>query len=334
MGVRDLPRRRRAAPRAPAAPRTPPASPRSPSTSRRARRPPTAPRADRSTSPAAAGWASSSARPVPALAQRGPGSATSARPRRRSAARPRPRPTSSDQRHRLAQVVDARGRGGRGSARHPASIRWAPAPIRQVAEDRGVAPLAERPLAGRLELLPGVLADERMAAEQRLAVLGRHDPQQALVDERDEAVEGRRARGVRVGVGDPLGRLGRPVADEDRQPAEEGLLVGLEQVVAPGDRAAERPLAFGQVARAARRGGRASGRAARGSGSAGRPGPGPPRARWRAAGPRAGGRCRRPPAGLGAGRLEVGPDQAGPVEEQRLGLRRAERRHLVLLLAG
>ena len=53
---------------------------------------------------------------------------------------------------------------------------------------------------------------------------------------------------VELGVHDLLRRLERAAAAEDRQPCEQLLLLGCEEVVAPLDRRAEGALAFGQVA--------------------------------------------------------------------------------------
>ena len=61
-------------------------------------------------------------------------------------------------------------------------------------------------------------------------------PDEALVEERRERVE--------VGVADRLGVRERAAAAEDREPGEEPLLVVVEQVVAPGDRGAQRGMAL------------------------------------------------------------------------------------------
>ena len=97
------------------------------------------------------------------------------------------------------------------------------------------------------------------------------------------------------GSADGLGRLERAAAREHGQAREQPPLLGVEQVVAPVDRAAQRPLALRQVAPARRpagpagRPGAAPSRRARGVGSARRP------ARSPAAGRRAG--ARSPPRG-------------------------------------
>ena len=95
---------------------------------------------------------------------------------------------------------------------------------------------------------------------------------------------------------DRLGRLQGEAADEDGQPAEERLLLGREQVVAPGDGVAHRPQPGGQVARPARRAAAAAAPAAPAAppAAAGRSAPRP--ARSPAAARRGGGRSRPPPA--------------------------------------
>ena len=136
-----------------------------------------------------------------------------------------------------------------------------------------------------------------------------------------------------MAVHDPLGGVARPVADEDGEAPEQSLLRVGQQVVAPGDRAPQRPLPFGQVARPAGQqvdrvlqpledpGRREDLHARRGELD-----------RERQALETRGDRADR--IGLVSGGLEVGSNEAGPVDEQRLGLQAAERRHRVLLLAG
>ena len=100
-----------------------------------------------------------------------------------------------------------------------------------------------------------------------------------------------------VVAGDPahrLRRLDRAAAREHAEAREQPPVLGIEQVVAPVDRAAQRPLALREVAPArttagpAGRPGAATSRPARGAGSARRP------ARSPAAGRRAGARSRPP----------------------------------------
>ena len=104
-------------------------------------------------------------------------------------------------------------------------------------------------LAARLEPLGGELADRVEQREARLAVGGLVDRTQALVGERHQAVDdvGRRARRpARRRPRRPRGR--RLPAKTDSRSSSRRLPV-VEQVVAPGDRAAQRLLAGGQVAR-------------------------------------------------------------------------------------
>ena len=119
-------------------------------------------------------------------------------------------------------------------------------------------------LAARLESIVGELADGLQ--HEVAGLIGRpwRSLQQALVDERRDAVEdgdgkaegGRRAivvysSSVCPSARDGFGCLQGEAAGEDGQPAEEGLFVGGEQVVAPGDRVAHGALPRGQVAGAA-----------------------------------------------------------------------------------
>ena len=87
--------------------------------------------------------------------------------------------------------------------------------------------------------LGGVFADRRKEEEASFRRL----PQEALLDQRAQSVE--------VGVANLLGRVDVEAPGEDRQPAEQLLLVVGEKVVAPVDRRAERSLPFGRVAGAA-----------------------------------------------------------------------------------
>ena len=104
-------------------------------------------------------------------------------------------------------------------------------------------------LAGCLELLAGVLADRLEHPEARLAVgVLAEAQQQALLDERVEVFEGV-ARAVRVADG--RGRLEPEAADEHGQAPKQRLLALEQQVVAPGDRVAQRALALVGVQRAA-----------------------------------------------------------------------------------
>ena len=95
-------------------------------------------------------------------------------------------------------------------------------------------------LTGGGQLFPPELADRLQHGEPRAAGGGPGGGQR-LVHQR-----GRRLEGVepeRLRVADGLGRGQRPAAAEHRQPGEEPLLGRGEQVVAPGDGAAQGPLA-------------------------------------------------------------------------------------------
>jgi len=100
-------------------------------------------------------------------------------------------------------------------------------------------------LAGLRERFERELADR---LEQRIALTVEAD--KALVDERLERVEAR--------AGDRLGSVERPAAGEHADSAEAGLFLGLEQVVAPRDRAAQGSLPLGRVPPAARQQGQAA----------------------------------------------------------------------------
>ena len=104
------------------------------------------------------------------------------------------------------------------------------------------------PVAAGVELLQGELADRLQHPEARLPLSTLGLANEALVDERGE--RGKNVEPV-AGCISGLGRLQRPAAGEDRQPAKQRLLAGREQVVAPGDGVAQRLLARGQVAGAA-----------------------------------------------------------------------------------
>ncbi len=102
-------------------------------------------------------------------------------------------------------------------------------------------------LAVGLESFRGVFTDRVEQPEARLAVGCLLDLDQALVDERHQAVEDLHADLGRW----PADRFGRgevAATGEDRQPVEQSLAAIVEQVVAPGDRSAQRLLTLGQVA--------------------------------------------------------------------------------------
>ena len=99
------------------------------------------------------------------------------------------------------------------------------------------------PIALHAESLPSELPDRRQHVEPdaRREVAAAHE---AVVDERREPVEGIEV----IGGADDLGCLRRPPAGEARQVSEEPAERSVEQIVAPGDGVAERPLARRQVA--------------------------------------------------------------------------------------
>ena len=88
-----------------------------------------------------------------------------------------------------------------------------------------------------VEQLARVLAD-RLEHAEALAV----GADEALVDERAERVE--------ISAAHLLDRLERAAPDEDGEPAEERLLVVVEELDAPADRVAQRSVPGGGVARA------------------------------------------------------------------------------------
>ena len=123
--------------------------------------------------------------------------------------------------------------------------------------------LTVRALARHVEPVEGELAQQGMAIEPRLAVLGLADPDHALVGKGLEAVGDEQPQAVGR-VDDLLGDLGVPPADEHREPPEDRLLILGQQVVAPGDRALSGS-AGARAGRGRRRpAGRGSTRAARG----------------------------------------------------------------------
>jgi hypothetical protein len=74
----------------------------------------------------------------------------------------------------------------------------------------------------------------------------------ALLVEAHEALLDERLQDVELGFGHLLRSVERPAAGEDREPPESLLLLGREQLITPGDRAAQGSLALRQVAGAAR----------------------------------------------------------------------------------
>ena len=175
---------------------------------------------------------------------RGRARTTVVRPRAASRRRFPPRRPPSSPRcggspapRRAAHTPSPRHRRSRGCRRRPArraggSARRAPA----IAPPRLRRSRSMRVLADRLE-----------HREARLAVAPR-SADEALVDERGEAS----STSSPSLAADRLGRLERPAAGEDRRAARRALRRRLgEELVAPVERRAQRPLAVRQVARAA-----------------------------------------------------------------------------------
>ena len=104
---------------------------------------------------------------------------------------------------------------------------------------RGVAGEDRERLVRRDESLDGELEDRHEHPEAAVV----RPPQEALLEERSD--------GLDVGVADGLGRVEREPAREDAEAVEQPALVGGQQVVAPGDRRAERALSLGGVATSA-----------------------------------------------------------------------------------
>ena len=159
------------------------------------------------------------------VVRRGDGQPQRGRRRRRS----RPRAA--------APRAGCRGRR-RAAACQAADVRAAHALVGAVEQ------LRERP---RVAVAHGVA--RRAAARARTRASSRASAkrspsrlQQAVVGERGDPVE-------RIRAADQLGRLEREAAGEDAEPREQPLRLGVEQLVAPADRAAQRLLARRRVAR-------------------------------------------------------------------------------------
>src|SRR4029453_13323048 len=104
----------------------------------------------------------------------------------------------------------------------------------------GVAECVLGVLTSLVEPLPRVLA-QRLEQEEALVA---KRLQQAWIEERGALGE--------VRTRDRFGGIERERAAEDREPPEGGLTVGVEQVVAPFDRCAQRALPPRQTTRPAR----------------------------------------------------------------------------------
>ena len=133
----------------------------------------------------------------------------------------------------------------------------AAAEFRDLDAHRREAALDLDALAAFLEPLDRVLPEERVEAEARLLPAG-----SAGLIARSRCGRGSCRRGTRgrrevqaqapVRVGDGIGGFGGPAVGEDAETGEQPALLFGQEVVAPGDRSAQGPLALGEVARTAR----------------------------------------------------------------------------------
>ena len=112
--------------------------------------------------------------------------------------------------------------------------------LRQAQEEGRVPSLQGDRLPARGQPLERILSNRLQHHEPGFAAGRLLLPQQALVQQRPQAVQD-------LGPAHRFGRFEGAAADEDGEPPEELLLAPAEQVVAPGDRIAERLLARGQV---------------------------------------------------------------------------------------
>ncbi len=203
---------------------------------------------------------------------------------------------------------------------------------REVEKDLRVPTPKRGLLAGRRQAFDRVFADEHVPAEARLAAIGHGRLEEALVDERFEAVEQvQPERPIRIDHG--TRRVGTPAADEHRQPPEQDLLVRIEQVVTPADRRAQVSLALRRVPVASRQEVERRAQAVQDLGR---------REELAACGGELDGeRQARDTArdlgddapAIGIGR-EARHDQARSFHEQRLGIAGGQRRHRVFLFAA
>jgi len=120
---------------------------------------------------------------------------------------------------------------------------------RQKAPGMGV--LGGPRLAALGEALQGILADRLQHGEAQLAACARAALDQLLVEKRVQRVQQRGGERAHR-VAQRLRGLEGPASGEDSQPAKEQLLAEVEQAIAPLDGGAQRALALGQVAWAAR----------------------------------------------------------------------------------
>ena len=109
-----------------------------------------------------------------------------------------------------------------------------------VAECVRLAPLAE--------LVQRVLADRLEHGEPHVAVEVVADAHEALLRETLESADDVERRRVAGDPADGLRRLDRRATREHAEASEQPLILRVEQVVAPVDRAAQRPLPLRQVA--------------------------------------------------------------------------------------
>ena len=139
--------------------------------------------------------------------------------------------------------------------RQPGELRLARAQVapgllrQRQAPDRMAVP-GRRLLAASRQLITGKLADGLQHRKAGLGARWFFPADQVLVQQRTDPVQGVGPE-VNQSAGDGLRRLEREATGEDRQVAEERLLVRGQQVVTPGDRVAHRALACGQIASAA-----------------------------------------------------------------------------------
>ena len=106
-------------------------------------------------------------------------------------------------------------------------------------------------LAAGLQFFPGVLADGFQHHEARFAIRQRHLLQQTLVHHGRHAVQQVQPE-IAFGVAYGFHTLQTAAPHEYGQPSKKRLLRGVQKLVAPINRAAQRLLALWQVPRAAR----------------------------------------------------------------------------------
>src|SRR5918912_1458338 len=111
--------------------------------------------------------------------------------------------------------------------------------------------LAAVRLAARPQAVQRILTNRLEHGDTWRVVALRRPEEQALGEERGEGIQYRLRGGVCRGA-DRLDRIERGAACEDRQAREEPLLVRRQQFIAPVDRRAQRLLARGEIALAAR----------------------------------------------------------------------------------